>query len=54
MAFICILSQYVVFRKLTFKRLPFYSNSLRFAHPAAQKREECKNIEKSPNFILIV
>ncbi|SHM58434.1 hypothetical protein SAMN05216311_102556 [Chitinophaga sp. CF418] len=45
MTLICILSQQVVFRKLTLKRLPFYSISLRFAHPAAQ-RKECKNIEK--------
>ena len=34
MALICILSQLAVFRKLTLKRLPFYSISLRFAHPA--------------------
>jgi hypothetical protein len=33
MTLICILSQLVVFRKLTFKRLPFYFNSIRFAHP---------------------
>ncbi len=35
MALICILGQLVVFRKLTFKRLPFYAISIRFAHPAA-------------------
>jgi len=46
MTLICILSQLLVFRKLTFKRLPFYSNSIRFADPARFNGKECKNIEK--------
>lgn len=46
MALICILSQLVVFRKLTLKRLPFYSISLRFAHPAVFGRS-AKILKKS-------